>query len=460
MQVSPSNGTNSVFRSTDTVSEPLSDLAILRQPIPDDSSVDDKRDLQQQKRDILDKLIKQRPMDVELDLSSVNLSSINLQRAKLQKVNLNKACLSGANLDTADLSNATLKYARLSNANLNCAYFPNAKLNMATLSHANLFKTNLMNADLSYANLNEAKLNNVFLQAAILKNTKLMNASIQQIQFVKATMDKANFSNSDLYLSDFTDADLTNANLSNTKLNFTNFTNAKLNKAILSEADFTCANLNGAVLTGANLDNAKLNYIYLPEWNSEHLDIYLNHINNNSSLLTTIDSIDAKYHAQKIALVHQLINSLDKRPANVSLTSVVDSLLDTLAKAPYNQDPKIINWLNNNILPLYLAKYDTSMMPLLKDSLLFTLLTYIENKPELMFNHNGTFIQLISQAMGGIVALKNRLKFFIIVIYKIAVLPPILKVILVIMPAILTGLITRLIILFCCLHSKIVSMLW
>lgn len=95
MHVSPSKGANSVFRSMDTASEPLSDLAILRQAIPDDCSVDDKRDLQQQKRDILDKLIKQRQVGAELDLreielkeldlTSVNLRSVNLERAKLQK---------------------------------------------------------------------------------------------------------------------------------------------------------------------------------------------------------------------------------------------------------------------------------------------------------------------------------------------------------------------------------------
>lgn len=60
----------------DTASEPLSDLAILRQAIPDDCSVDDKRDLQQQKRDILDKLIKQRQVGAELDLREIELKNL------------------------------------------------------------------------------------------------------------------------------------------------------------------------------------------------------------------------------------------------------------------------------------------------------------------------------------------------------------------------------------------------
>ncbi|WGL94395.1 pentapeptide repeat-containing protein [Arsenophonus nasoniae] len=397
MHVSPSKGANSVFRSMDTASEPLSDLAILRQAIPDDCSVDDKRDLQQQKRDILDKLIKQRQVGAELDLreielkeldlTSVNLRSVNLERAKLQKANLAKACLSEANLQIANLSDATLKYARLANANLDYTNLTNAKLNMATLSHAQLHRSKLIKADLSYANLNHAELNIVELHEAILNNAKLMNANLQQVLFFKAELQQANFSNSNLQSSVFIEANLSDANLSNTKLYFVNFTKAKL---------------NGADLTGANLAGAKLTEIALPDWsNSDCLDRYLNHINNNSSLLTTIDSIDAKYHDQKIVLVHKLIDSLNKCLTKVSLSSVVDPLLDTLAKAPYNQDLKISNWLNNNILPLYLAKYDTSMMPIPADPILATLLTYIENKPELMFSYNGAFIQLISQAMAG-----------------------------------------------------------
>ncbi|WP_182853062.1 hypothetical protein [Arsenophonus endosymbiont of Aleurodicus floccissimus] len=108
-------------------------------------------------------------------------------------------------------------------------------------------------------------------------------------------------------------------------------------------------------------------------------------------MLTTIDSIDSKYNNKKIELVHQLIDSLDKRSSNTSLSSVVEPLLNTLAKAPYNQDQKIIHWLSNNILPLYLAGYDVAPMSTLADHVLLMLLTGFSNKTELMFSYNGAF---------------------------------------------------------------------
>lgn len=406
MQVSSANSANAVSRSSDTSTNPVSDLAILRQPIPDDCSIGNKMDLKQQKRNIIDKLIKERRLDAELDLSKaelnqldlkeVNLRSANLKRANLQNANLDRACLSGANLAVVKLQEATLKYARLANANLDYAYLTNAKLNMATLNHAKLYRTNLINADLSYANMNQTQLYAVDLHRAILKNTKLMSANLREVNFVMATMCQANLSDSDLQFSTFTDADLTDANLSETDLSYTNFTNAKLNGANLSHANLIGAKLNGADLVGAKLCN-----IALPVWDENQLDIYLNHINNASSLLTTIDSIDNKYNNKKIALIHELIDSLDKRSAHVSLSSVVAPLLDTLAKAPYNQDQKIINWLSHNILPLYLAKYDACIMKALTDSLLVTLLNCFTNQSQMMFSHNGAFIQLISQAMAG-----------------------------------------------------------
>ncbi|HGJ5891411.1 MAG TPA: pentapeptide repeat-containing protein [Arsenophonus apicola] len=431
MQVSSSNGANSIFRSTtDTPSEPHSDLTILRQVISDDCGIDDKRDLQQRKREILDKLIMQRPVGAELDLrkaqlNEVDLAMLDFERARLQEANLDKARLNGANLQIANLTDATLKYARLDSVNLDYTCLNGAKLNMATLCHARLYRTKLIKADLSDANLNDAKLFDVELNGANLQNAKLVKADLQQVKLVEANMRQADFSHSNLQSSVFIEADLAEANLSHTNLSSTNFTNAKLNSANLSNANFTKAklngadlskanfkgaNLNGAILTGANLDKAKLSDIALPVWNIDNLDRYLNYINNDSSLLTTIDSIDEKYNKIKITLVHQLMNSLDNSAEEVSLLSVVEPLLNTLAKAPYNQDPDIINWLNNNILPLYLTQYNISMMPILDDPLVATLLTCMYTKPELMFSHNGAFIQLISQIMAGDSSLKEQTK--------------------------------------------------
>ncbi|RXK34344.1 hypothetical protein BBD39_10965 [Arsenophonus endosymbiont of Bemisia tabaci Asia II 3] len=406
MQVSSTNSTYAVSGLSVASEKTLSDLAILRQSIPDDCSADNRMDLQQQKRVIIEHLIKEHLAGAELDLSETelnelhlteaNLRSANLERAKLKQANLAKACLIGANQQIANLQDATLKYARLVNINLDYAIFTNAKLNMATLSYAELRRTKLINADLSYANLNQTKMVEVELNSANLNHAKLMNAELSEVNFVGATMHKANLSDSNLHSSIFIDTDLTDVNLTKTNLCFANFTNAKLNGANLSQANMLGAKLNGADLTGAKLGN-----IALPFLDETLLDTYLNHINNDFSLLTTIDSIDNKYNDKKIELVHQLVDSLDKRSSNTSLSSVVELLLDTLAKAPYNQDKKIINWLSNNILPLYLAGYDVAPMSTLADHVVLMLLTGFSDKTELMFSYNGVFIQCVLQAIAS-----------------------------------------------------------
>ena len=70
----------------------------LRQVIPDDGSVAAKIDLQHQKPSIIDKLIKQRLVDAELDLSKTNLNELDLSGVSLRFVNLQLAKLQKANI--------------------------------------------------------------------------------------------------------------------------------------------------------------------------------------------------------------------------------------------------------------------------------------------------------------------------------------------------------------------------
>ncbi|WP_334468757.1 pentapeptide repeat-containing protein [Arsenophonus sp. PmNCSU2021_1] len=219
--------------------------------------------------------------------------------------------------------------------------------------------------DLVKAKLNTAILKNTTLEKAHLDSANLRDADLRNANLTLAELKNANLQNANLEMACLERVDFRQTNLINANLNYEDLSCANLRCVDLSTVKLQGVNLNGADLTGANLDGVNLNYIALPDWNNDSLDLYLSHINNDSSLLTAIDSIDAKYNDKKIALVHQLINSLDKRPSNVSLSSVVEPLLETFAKAPYNQDQKIINWLNNKILPSYLAKYAVSTMPVL-----------------------------------------------------------------------------------------------
>ncbi|MEM7762231.1 MAG: pentapeptide repeat-containing protein, partial [Cyanobacteria bacterium P01_A01_bin.40] len=77
-----------------------------------------------------------------------NLSSADLSQLNLADINLIEADLSDANLQGTNLTNAKLIAANLSNTNLS-----NANLTNAKLIGADLTETNLTNTDLTRANL-------------------------------------------------------------------------------------------------------------------------------------------------------------------------------------------------------------------------------------------------------------------------------------------------------------------
>lgn len=111
-------------------------------------------------------------------------------------------------------------------------------------------------------------------------------------------------------------ADLTEANLTEvclegvalakTNLTAANLTGADLIGANLSEVDFSNATLKELNINAANFSDAILNNtltLSFPKiWNDDGSDITLNHFNNQSSLLTSINSIDNKYNELKIKL--------------------------------------------------------------------------------------------------------------------------------------------------------------
>ncbi|HGJ5886624.1 pentapeptide repeat-containing protein [Arsenophonus nasoniae] len=345
-----------------------------------------------------------------LPLSRVNLSHAKLQHADLNHSKLTNALLTAVNLTKANLYRANLHGADLHDAdlrgvNLHGANLYGANLRGVNLTEVNLFKVDLREADLSGANLTKVKLYGAKLEGTSFRGANLAKVNLLGIDLKKVDLREVDFRETDLYTTTLRGMNLSCANFSRKDLSKMDLRGSNLSGTNLSGVDLCGANLSQAKLAGANLCDIKL-----PCWNEDNLDRYLNHINNRSSLLKTIASIDVKYHNEKISLVHQLINSLDQRSPDISLSSVVEPLLDTLATVPYNQDPKIINWLNNNILPLYLAKYDTSMMPVPADPLLATLLSCINKQQELMFSHNGAFIQLISQVMARDSCLRHQTK--------------------------------------------------
>ena len=287
----------------------------------------------------------------------------------------NRMELQGANLSGANLSGANLGWANLCDASLN-----GANLVGANLSEANLSEANLNGANLSGANLVSAKLDRTKLVGADLSRTNLFRASLFRTALYGANLSGANLSEANLSEADLSRADLREASLAWAKL-----AQAKLRGADLSGADLSNIQQEGALL-------------YLPNaWSSTTLDTHLNHINNfdQGSLLTMMDSIDDRHADVKLRMARELMTSLKK--AGVNLSEVALPLMDILSKPPYTDDAEINTWLGN-LCERYLSRYNGQVLPE-NEGALNQSIALFSRRPELMSSHNGTFIQIIAQAM-------------------------------------------------------------
>lgn len=175
------------------------------------------------------------------DLSSANLSRMDLRgadfrRCSLAEAHLNRTDLSGADLTRANLSGASLKSARLAAATLV----------EASLDGANLADADLSGADLSYAVLNAAHLTNANLHSANLTGADLCKSNLYQ----------ANLSDAVLRAAKLRWANLTSANLQAAKLKGSDLTGASFINADLTRADLRQANLRYARIIESKVDNA------------------------------------------------------------------------------------------------------------------------------------------------------------------------------------------------------------
>lgn len=178
-----------------------------------------------------------------------------------------------------------------------------ALLNRAKFQNAYFNITNLYCAKFRYVNLSGAHLKNVDLSGACLCHANLRNA------------------------------DLRSANLRGTCLNNANLSGAKLNPDSLSDINFKGAIIKRAI----NLDLSA-------GWSRHAIDNYFNASDRPvGGILQAIDSINAVYQSLKVALVRQIMISLQQ--TTHSLTPVAPSLLNTLSSAPYYLEPDIARWL-------------------------------------------------------------------------------------------------------------------
>ena len=102
------------------------------------------------------------------DLSGIQITKGNLQRASLRDTDLASARLFGANLEGADLHHARLWHCDLRDANLAAADLAAADLRGARLERTDLRNANLRGADLTDARLGETDLRGADLREATL----------------------------------------------------------------------------------------------------------------------------------------------------------------------------------------------------------------------------------------------------------------------------------------------------
>ncbi len=125
------------------------------------------------------------------DLSSSDLTQVNLQGAELHASQLIEANMEASHLEWADLSNSQMQGANLFRANLIGSILTDSNLEKANLEEATLNGANLQNAHLAEANLSRADLNWADFSQANLRHANLQEARLGWAKLTGANLDGA-----------------------------------------------------------------------------------------------------------------------------------------------------------------------------------------------------------------------------------------------------------------------------
>jgi uncharacterized protein YjbI with pentapeptide repeats len=151
--------------------------------------------------------------DVEINLESADLNSLNLEWVNL----------ADANLERADLSCTCMSHAILVRAKLQRANLAHASLDHANMAHAHLEKANL-----AFASLEEAMLPFAYLVETNFGAANLKDLRAEDANFRHANLSYSNLQNAVLACSDFRHANLMGANLEGANLTATNLESANV----------------------------------------------------------------------------------------------------------------------------------------------------------------------------------------------------------------------------------------
>eukprot|EP01114_Cavostelium_apophysatum_P019304 TRINITY_DN6184_c0_g1_i1.p1 TRINITY_DN6184_c0_g1~~TRINITY_DN6184_c0_g1_i1.p1 ORF type:complete len:420 (+),score=74.96 TRINITY_DN6184_c0_g1_i1:79-1338(+) len=142
-----------------------------------------------------------------LDLSTINFKMSNLCNANLERSNLSNSMLQEANLKGANLQSTILSGANLARADLECA-----NLRGANFEHREGVAAHLEGANLRSAILEDSNLSGANLRAANLRNCNLRNANLFRADLAGADLEGANLIGANLKNANITGTNLARAN--------------------------------------------------------------------------------------------------------------------------------------------------------------------------------------------------------------------------------------------------------
>ncbi len=206
------------------------------------------------------------------DLTSIDLSRLDLAQRDFRAALLERADLHGADLRRTDFRRAVLARAdlgdartdgillagaNLSEARMGGAVLAGVDLRRATLLRADLRKCDLRGANLDGAALSEVQASGADLSGASAQKALFMGADLEFVRFRGADLRGAVFQELDLSTLDFSDACLEKAEFIDCTGGGANFKGANLSNARFAWIK-TRSSFEGADFTGANLSEANL----------------------------------------------------------------------------------------------------------------------------------------------------------------------------------------------------------
>jgi len=186
------------------------------------------------RRELLIALLKAKIDSFSFNMIKGNLSfyGVDLSNLNLHSLNLDGIDLRYANLSGTDMDNINLDHANLNGANISCAH----------LEKVSLVETNLISANCNWSSIIKGKLmgakfDSANLSHTIIKNSNLVNSSLIQSSLNNSIIFNSDLSNCLLMSANLKNAVFTNSNLYNidiyySSLGSTLFENVIVNKGI------------------------------------------------------------------------------------------------------------------------------------------------------------------------------------------------------------------------------------